>query len=275
MAGEFGEGFFGRLEDMFSYLKKLEELAEFMEKLGKPKDISELESRLYDFFKKSSRNNLTEAMEKVNTALGGMENVVLEDKEHDFSKDSLFYEAFSKAMKENSIYEKAFLIWAITKSRETADSLFKRKIILSFYESTPGDNAMNCMIIGSTEKPRLKVFSKEAGDFCIQTFEWPHLKIAEFDRQDFAARRYENQSLSLAGFIEIQNPNITESKREPWKNDSKGLLGMIDRESKEYSVMLANSSGNIPYEQKAIAITSAFIEAFKDYHKKKKEEKKE
>ena len=46
---------------------------------------------------------------------------------------------------------------------------------------------------------------------------------------------------------------------------------MIDRESKEYSVMLANSSGNIPYEQKAIAITSAFIEAFKDYHKKKKE----
>ncbi|MBI2124713.1 hypothetical protein HYT92_02875 [Candidatus Pacearchaeota archaeon] len=87
MAGESGEGFFGRLEDMFSYMKKLEELAEFMEKLGKPKSISELESRLYDFFKKSSRNNLTEAMEKVNTALDGMEDVVLEDKEPDFSKD--------------------------------------------------------------------------------------------------------------------------------------------------------------------------------------------
>ncbi len=271
MAGESGEGFFGRLEDMFSYMKKLEELAEFMEKLGKPKSISELESRLYDFFKKSSRNNLTEAMEKVNTALDGMEDVVLEDKEPDFSKDSLFYEAFSQAMKENSIYEKAFLIWAITKSRETADSLFKRKTISSFYESTPRENTMSCMIMGSLEKPRLKVFAKEADDFYIQTFEWPHLKIAEFDRQDFASNRYENQSPTLAGFIEIQNPKITESGREPWKNDCKGLLGMIDRESREYSVMLANSSKDIPYDRKVIAITSAFIEAFQGYHKKKKE----
>jgi hypothetical protein len=212
----------------------------------------------------------TDKQKSLEDAFSELEEEVLNKDEGLDAKDLINPEGacrkvYDVIMENKTKYTDMLLAWSLTKQAEIFKHADLQRKIIGFYERSYEGmppkpfSVADCAIIGSPEKTKIKVFTKEEGDFYIQTLELPDLKIIKDDK---------------TGIVEVEGkerPEVTSTEREVWTNDYRALTDRFLYEEDAdngYTMMLMQIPSSMPNQMKTDLIMTSFLSAYEKYHSK-------
>lgn len=215
----------------------------------------EEDPELDEIIEKSGNSEaLIDAARKIKSVFCNIEKKIVDGENPNIVEGAHLGEVYSAIVEEPSAYVVPLIKWSLKRLAKTINNALKQRTLSEFYENMPKKGYFVYKILGVPKKPNLKIFTKEADEFYIQTLKLDKLKMGRYDKIPF----------TVAGV----SAKIMKGERKKWDADYKDLAKRIQEEGQNYSVMLMHSNIKIS-DFDNMQTMSVFLDEFSRYHAEK------